>query len=259
MMKFSIKHLAVAAFLGAVSIGSLQAEEGKGEVGKKGEWVQLFNGKDLTGWTPKFVGHPLGENYKNTFRVEDGLLRVCYDKYDKWENNFGHLFYQSEFSHYLLRVEYRFVGEQVKKGPGWAYRNNGLMIHGQTAKSMGKDQNFPDSIEVQLLGGKPDGSGKRPTLNLCTPGTHVVIDGKLIKNHVTNSNSKTYHGDQWVTVEVEVLGNQIIRHKIDGKVVLEYAKPQLNNGTMLEKGTISLQAESHPTDFRKIEVMVIKK
>ncbi len=255
-MKFSIKPIVVAAVMGAVSVASLQAEEGKSE---KGKWVQLFNGKDLTGWTPKFVGHALGENFKDTFRVEDGLLRVCYDKYDKWENNFGHLFYQSEFSHYLLRVEYRFVGEQVKKGPEWAYRNNGLMIHGQTAKSMGKDQKFPDSIEVQLLGGKPDGSGKRSTLNLCTPGTHVVIDGKLVKSHVINSNSKTYHGDQWVTVEVEVLGNEIIRHKIDGKVVLEYANPQLNDGTMLEKGTISLQAESHPTDFRKIEVMVIKK
>ena len=252
-MKFSIKQLAAVAAVGMVSMGTLQAED------QSGDWLQLFNGKDLTGWTPKFVGHKLGENYKNTFRVEDGLLRVSYDQYEQWDNNFGHLFYKSEFSHYILRVEYRFVGAQVKNGPGWAYRNNGLMIHGQTAASMEKDQKFPNSIEVQLLGGKPDGTGERTTLNLCTPGTHVVIDGKLVKRHVINSNSKTYHGDQWVTVEVEVLGSKVIRHKIDGKVVLEYTSPQLNDGTMLEKGTISLQAESHATDFRKIEVKVLKK
>lgn len=252
-MKISIKQCVVALAMGVMSLASVQAED------EKGEWTQLFNGKDLTGWTPKFKGEDLGTNYKNTFRVEDGLLRVCYDKYEKWDRNFGHLFYKSEFSHYILRAEYRFVGEQVKGGPGWAYRNNGLMIHGQTAESMKKDQDFPNSIEVQLLGGKPGGTGKRTTLNLCTPGTHVVYDGKLQKRHVINSNSETYHGDKWVTVEVEVLGGKVIRHKIDGKVVLEYTKPQLNDGTILEKGTISLQAESSPTDFRKIEVKVLKK
>jgi hypothetical protein len=252
-MKHTSKQYLVLFCVWAISLGSLQAEE------EKGEWIQLFNGKDLTGWTPKFEGFELGENYKNTFRVEDGLLRVCYDQYEKWGKNFGHLFYKSEFSHYILRAEYRFMGEQVKGGPGWAYRNNGIMIHGQTAESMGKDQDFPNSIEVQLLGGKSDGTDKRPTLNLCTPGTHVFYEGKLHKSHVINSNSKTFQGDQWVTIEVEVLGSEVIRHKIDGKVVLEYAKPQLNDGTLLEKGTISLQAESSPTDFRKIEVKIIKK
>ena len=222
-----------------------------------GEWIQLFNGKDLDGWTPKFKGHDLGVNYNDTFRVEDGILKVSYDKYEKWNNNFGHLFFKDEFSHYVLRAEYRFVGEQVPGGPGWAFRNNGLMLHGQTAKSMKKDASFPNSIEVQLLGGK--GSGNRTTVNLCTPGTHVVMNGKLRKNHCINSKSKTYHGDQWVTVEIEVRGSESFKHLIDGKVVMEYTKPQLNDGTLLEKGTLSIQAESHPTEFRKIEVKVLKK
>lgn len=238
--------------LAASTLAGLRAEDAKPE------WTPLFNGKDLSGWTPKFKGLELGKNDKNTFRVEEGMLRVCYDQYEKWENNFGHLFYQSEYSHYILRVEYRFTGKQVKGGPGWAYRNNGVMIHGQSAKSMKKDQSFPDSIEVQLLGGKPEGKDKRSTLNLCTPGTHVVYQNKLEKKHVINSQSETYHGDQWVTVEIEVRGSKVIRHQIDGKVVLEYREPQLNDGTLLEKGTISLQAESHPTDFRKIEIKVLK-
>ena len=44
--------------------------------------IQLFNGKDLTGWTPNFKNRDVGENYKNTFRVVDGLLTVSYDDYE---------------------------------------------------------------------------------------------------------------------------------------------------------------------------------
>lgn len=222
-----------------------------------GKWVNLFNGKDMQGWTPKFKGKELGVNYKDTFRVEDGLLKVRYDNYEEWGGMFGHLFFAKPFSHYKLRVEYRFVGEQVKGGPGWAWRNNGVMYHGQTSESMKIGQNFPDSIEFQLLGGKDD--GERSTANLCTPGTDVKMDGKLIKRHVASSTSPTFRGDDWVTVEYEVHGSKIAKHIVDGKVVLEYTDLQLDDGTLLEGGTISLQAESAPIDFRKIEVMVLEK
>ncbi len=232
-------------------------------------WIQLFNGKDLKDWDIKFKDHELGDNYNNTFRVEDGMLRVSYSEWDKWNGKFGHIFYKEEFSHYRLRVEYRFNGEQVKNGPGWAFRNNGLMLHGQSAESMELDQDFPTSIEVQLLGG--DGENKRATMNLCTPGTNVVMNGELLERHCTNSKSKTYHGDKWVSVEVEVRGGAVIRHFVDGEEVMHYEKPQLDpkdkyfdkllpaDGNMiLSKGTISLQAESHNTDFRKIELLVLE-
>lgn len=258
MTRFSLSLLT-----GAVMMATCNAKES--DVTKKndrnkadaGEWIQLFNGRDLTEWTPKFKREKLGVNFKNTFRVEGGLLKVSYDQYEKWNNDFGHLFYKDEFSHYILRCEYRFVGEQVKGGPGWAKRNNGLMIHGQTAESMKKDQDFPNSIEVQLLGGT--GKGNRPTLSICTPGTQLEYKGKLTKAHVIPSKGPTFHGDQWVTVEIEVRGSEVIRHKVGGKVIMEYNKPQLDDGTLLEKGTISIQAESHPTEFRKIELKVLKK
>jgi len=228
-------------------------------------WIPLFNGKDLTGWKVKICGHDLGDNFGNTFRVEDGLLKVTYDKYEKFDGKFGHLFHEGTFRNYRLRIEYRFVGEQVPGGPGWALRNSGMMIHGQAPETLRKDQPFPVSIEVQLLGG--GGSGQRPTANLCTPGTHVVIGGQLVTRHITNSTSKTYHGDQWVTVEVEVRGNRI-RHLVEGQTVLEYADPQLDEGDadakrllaagqpkMLTGGSISLQSESHPVEFRKVELL----
>jgi hypothetical protein len=231
----------------------------------KGKWVQLFNGKDLTGWKVKLAGHEVGDNWGDTFRVENGVLKVAYDKYTKFDSKFGHLFHEKPYSNYIFRVEYRFVGDQCPGGPSWALRNSGVMIHGQTPESMRKDQSFPVSIEVQFLGGT---GGKRPTANLCTPGTHVVMEGKLVKQHCINSTAKTYDGDQWVTVEVEVHGNKLIRHKIGGETVIEYTQPQLdendtdakglikkNGGVMLNGGTISLQAESHPVEFRKVEIM----
>ena len=193
---------------------------------KSGEWIQLFNGKDLDGWTPKIKGYAAGENYGNTFRVENGVLKVGYDQYKAFDGKFGHLFYKAPFSNYRLRVEYRFTGNQSPGGPGWAIRNSGVMIHGESPETMDKDQEFPASIEVQLLGG--DGRRERPTANLCTPGTDVVMDGKIVPRHCTNSKSKTYHGDGWVTVEIEARGNKSIKHLMDGKVVLEYGDTQLD-------------------------------
>jgi hypothetical protein len=232
-----------------------------------GEWIPLFNGKDLTGWTPKIKGYELGDNYADTFRVEDGVLKVLYDKYEgPFRGRFGHLFYKDQFSHYILRLEYRFVGEQAEAGPGWAIRNSGAMIHGQTPDTMRKDQDFPVSIEVQLLGG--DGKNPRSTGNLCTPSTNVVYKGKLHTDHCTNSTSDTFAGDQWVTCEIEVHGGKLLKHKINGKTVIEYSEPQLDerdadgkrlldagSPKMVTGGTISLQSESHPVEFRKVELM----
>lgn len=234
-------------------------------------WIQLFNGRDLQGWTPKIKGYPAGENFAETFRVEDGILKVRYGEGygNAFKNRFGHLFYNRPLSNYLLRVEYRFVGKQLPDGPGWAKRNNGVMLHGQTAESMRLNQDFPVSIEYQLLGGL--GKGERTTANLCSPGTHVEYRGKLYTPHVLNSTSKTYHGDQWVTVEAEVRGSKYIKHIVDGTAVLEYQLPQYdpadndakplikkNGGKLLiEGGTISIQSESAPCDFRRIEIKML--
>lgn len=232
----------------------------------KKEWIQLFNGKDLKDWTVKIAGHEVGDNFGNTFRVKDGKMTVGYEKYDDFAKQYGHIFYKDKFSYYDIVVEYRFVGDQVKGGEGWATRNSGIMLHCQDPKTMPKLQDFPISIEVQLLGGL--GKGKRTTANLCTPGTNVVMNGKLWTDHCTNSTSQTYDGDQWVRVEVQVRGNEKITHIIDGQTVLSYEKPQIGGGAVsnyrpdvkidgqqLSEGYISLQSESHPVEFRKVELL----
>jgi hypothetical protein len=254
-----MKAITIIAAVVAMA-GGVSAEEAK--------WESLFNGKDLTGWTPKIRGCDAGENFQNTFRVKDGVLKVDYSDYKEWDNRYGHLFYEKKFSHYRLRAEYRFTGEQLKGGPGWALRNSGIMVHSEGPKMMEKSQDFPTSLEVQLLGG--NGKDKRTTGNLCTPGTHVEIAGKLETRHCIESTSKTFHGDQWVTIEVEVRGNDVIKHFINGEEVITYAKPQYGGdahadalakvaGTkMISEGYFCLQSESHPVEFRKIEIQVIK-
>ena len=231
-----------------------------------GEWISLFNGENLDNWIPKFTGFELGENYRNTFRVEDGYLTVSYDEWPTFNSEFGHLYYDQVFSHYLLRIEYRFIGDQVNDGPGWAFRNNGLMLHSQDPRTMTIDQEFPVSIEAQLLGG--NGSADRQTANVCTPGTHAEFGGELVTRHCTNSISGTYHGDQWVTAEFEVRGHQAMVFRANGETVFELEHPQLDPSDpdaqallaegaplMLDKGFITIQAESHPTQFRKIELL----
>lgn len=253
-----------AVVLTATCAVAVQAQESE----PRSEWTQLFNGRDLDGWTVKITGHELGEDPARTFRVEDGLLTVSYDAYSGFDGDFGHLFYRTEFSHYALRVEYRFLGKQAPGGPSWAFRNSGVMVHGQAPESMTRDQEFPVSIEFQFLGG--DGSNERPTGNLCTPGTNVVMDGELVTRHCTNADAPTFHGDQWVSAEIEVHGDSLLRHIINGSLVLEYTRPQLDpddadaqrllteDGLALRKGYIALQAESHPIQFRKVELRVIE-
>jgi len=248
--------LSLFAILTLLYVNQVSAQKG---------WINLFNGKDLKNWTIKISKHELNENYANTFRVENGLLKVNYDGYTNFDQQYGHIFYKKPFSAYLLKITYRFVGEQAKGGEGWALRNSGAMLHGQAPGTMLKDQDFPISVEAQILGG--DGEHERHTSNLCTPGTQVLFEDKLFTPHCLDSKSKTYAGDQWVTAEFLVLRDSVIKHIIDGEVVLEYTKPQIGGGNVtnfdpkvkidgapLKSGYISLQSESHPIEFKTVQL-----
>ena len=235
-------------------------------------WISLFNGKDLDGWTPKIRGYDFGDNLHNTFRVEEGVIKVSYDGYDgEFKDRFGHLYYKTPYSNYKLKMQYRFTGNQLKDGPGWATRNSGVMIHCEDPATIDKDQKFPLCIEVQMLGGITEGES-RSTANLCTPGTNVVMDGELVTAHCNNSISETYYGEQWVSLEVEVHNDSLIVHKINDKEVLRYSKPQFGGadmddfnadfkkklGNAVKSGYISLQSESHPVEFKNIELLELK-
>lgn len=246
----------------------------------KEDWVSLFNGKDLTGWDIKIAGYEVNDNYKNTFIVQDSMIRVNYMEYDTFTTQYGHMYYNKPYSHYKIRMQYRFTGNQVPGGASWNVRNSGIMLHSQSAASLGLDQDFPISLEMQYLGGL--GKGDRTTGNLCTPGTIVDINGQLDMAHCINSNSKTYNGDQWVTAEAIMLGDSIAHFMIEGETVLTFTNSRIGGGyvgknhnfkdgkvaneeewlkkdnTPLSSGYIALQAESHPIDFKNIEILELK-
>lgn len=232
-------------------------------------WIPLFNGKNLDGWTIKITGHPLGENYADTFLVEDGTIKVSYDKYGKFDKQFGHLYSNLAYSHYILRLEYRFSGQMMPDAPNYVNLNSGVMIHSQSPQSMTLNQEFPASLEVQFLA--DEGKGPRPTANMCSPGTHIEMEGKLITQHIVQSTAPTFPAGEWVRIEAEVHGNDEIIYRVNGTEVLRYQHPQLDPkdpraeeiikagaAMQLSFGHIALQAEGQPVWFRNIELMSLE-
>ncbi len=235
-------------------------------------WVSLFDGKTLKGWTPKIRGFPLGENYNNTFRVKDGSLVVSYDQYDKFGERFGHIFYAKPFKAYRLRLDYRFIGQTPADTPGWAIANNGVMIFSQDPKTMAAGDSFPVSVEAQLLGPAP--GQNRFNSNMCSPGTNVVMDGKLVTTHCINAKTPAPPNGEWVKFEVEVSPSGDVVQKVNGAVTISYSQVQLDpKGDManskplveaaggkltLDGGYIALQSEGAPIEFRNIEILELK-
>ena len=234
---------------------------------KKDNWIPLFNGKDISNWTVKIHHHEVGDNYGNTFRVEDGVIKIRYDQYDDFKDRFGHLFYNTPYSHYKLKFDYRFTGIWRKDAPEYTELNSGVMYHSQDPKTILKEQDWPISVEFQLLAGLKD-SLPRPTGNMCSPGTDVVFEGKIDPRHCINSSSKTYYGDQWVHAELIVRGDSLVTHIINGDTVLTYSKPQIGGGVanrydpkikvdgrLLKSGFIALQSEGQEIDFKNIRLL----
>ena len=235
------------------------------------EWISLFNGKDLSGWTVKITGHPLGKNFADTFRVEEGILKVSYNDYKQFDKQYGHLYTNIPYAKYRLRMEYRFTGKMMPDAPKYVNLNSGLMIHSQSPQSLELDQHFPVSLEFQFLA--DEGNGKRATGNVCTPGTNLEIDGKLITQHIVKSSAPTFPAHEWVAIEIEVQGNEYVIHRVNGQEVLRYERPQIDPAgrvesadkllqagalTQLSFGFIALQAEGQPVWFRNIELQPLE-
>jgi hypothetical protein len=232
-------------------------------------WISLFDGRNLDNWMVKIYHHETGVNFGNTFRAEDDMIKVRYDGYGAFNDQFGHLYYKQPFSHYHLKMEYRFTGQLHQGAPSYTLLNSGVMFHSQDPRTMPKEQNWPISVEMQFLAGLGDGK-PRPTGNMCSPGTEIVYQGKQYNGHCLNSTSKTYGKDEWVQAELIVLGDSLIQHIINGDTVLQYSKPTMGGGVVdgydkalwqpgkpLKSGYIALQSEGQPIDFRNIRLKAL--
>ena len=259
MKQFSILLSVIVLFINSGCHPSNKAQ-------RNGQWISLFNGKDINDWMVKIHRHAVNVNFGNTFRVEDSMIKVRYDQYDDFNEQYGHLYYKTPFSWFHLKLEYRFVGQLQRGAPSYTLRNSGVMFHSQDPRSMPVEQDWPISVEMQFLGGLSDGKS-RPTGNMCSPGTDVVYQGKIAKDHCITSSSKTYDGDQWVKAELIVFGDSLVTHVINGDTVLQYSKPQIGggianrydpkikqDGKLLTSGFVALQSEGQPIDFRNIAI-----
>lgn len=274
-MKTEIKRI-----LFVILIATSCAKPSVNESASKEEWESLFNGKDLTGWDIKIAGYDLNDNYNNTFQVKDGAIVASYDAYETFGREFGHLYYKNSYSYYRVRMQYHFFGKQASGGPGYAFLNSGVMVHSQSAKSLDKNQTFPVSLEMQFLA--CDSTHQRPTGNVCTPGTGVHMNGEATLAHCIDSDSKFLDEKEWVSAEVIVLGDSVVHHVVNGDTVFTYQKPFITdifvggntnwtsagfvdslqwinkNTQLLSEGYIALQAESHPVEFKNIELLNLK-
>ena len=262
-MKKPLFFLSILTIL-LISCQSAPTQEEATEA-KSPQWVSLFNGEDLDGWLIRITGKPFGENFGNTFRVEDGILKIRYDEYGSFDEQFGALYYNRPFTNYRLKAEYRFVGETAPGAPSWGFRDSGVQYHGQDPRNMPIEQQFPVCLEYNLHGG--NGTDERPDGQICAIGMTIEIDGHPNESFCTDPTIKrTFHGDQWVTLEIDVQDDQI-RHFVNGEEILAFSNPALDpnheiaktlirdGNTAVHSGFVSLQSNSHPIDFRKIEIM----
>ena len=131
---------------------------------------------------------------------------------------------------------------------------------------MRKDQEFPVSAEFDIVGGRLLGS--HPTGDVCENGTRVTIAGAVLLAKCSKLSPVTIPGDEWVTILAEVQGAARVRQIVNGQLVVEYtdivlddkdpdAARLLNFGgdRSLGSGYISIQANSHPIEFRRIEIL----
>lgn len=254
-----MRRLAAGLVLAAACMAGPAAAQG---------WKPLFDGRSLKGWTPKIAGYPAGDNFADTFRVEDRAIVVSYAGYDRFGNRFGHLFQEAPWAAYRLRLRYKVLETgALPDTPAWARSNSGVMFAAPAPQAMGLGQPFPVSVEFQILGA--DGPGPRPTGSVCTPGTHVTLADGRAKAHCTISSGPTISNGRWVRLELEVRPDGEVIQRIEGKEVLRYRKVELDPTDPLARDMtdgdpafpgrwIALQSEGHPIAFRDIEIQPLK-
>ncbi|HBH24075.1 MAG TPA: DUF1080 domain-containing protein [Cytophagales bacterium] len=233
------------------------------------KWTPIFNGENLDNWTIKISGSELHENFGNTFRVEDNMMKVRYDQYEQFGNRFGHIFYNTPQSNYRLRLKYRFMGEKMEDSPAWTLMNNGVMIHAQDPATMALVpdpldtamnfmDHFPVSVECQLLGQPEDKVEMVTTANICKVGSSFQVQGEVPEKNIFPSTIGRFPSGQWVNLELIVYSDSLVHHVVNRDTVATYTNLQLADGTPLTNGYIAFQSEAHPIDFKDVELMELK-
>jgi len=201
--------------------------------------IDLFNGKDLTGWhidVPKMDEDP---TVRNPFIVRNGLLVSL-------GTPGGHLITDEVYRDYRLEVEYRFAGE-----PG----NCGILVHASTPRAL--YGMFPKSIEVQMM---HENAGDFWCIveDITVPDMEArrgpreewgVTEGKNRRILNLTDGSENPVGE-WNTMVIETLGNTI-KVWVNGDLV------NYGYDATASEGQIAVQAEGSEVEFRKLRLTPI--
>lgn len=202
--------------------------------------VELFNGKDLSGWHADVPEMDTNTNARNPFIVRNGMLVSL-------GTPGGHLITDKEYENYRLQVEYRF--------PSVA-GNSGVLVHTSTPRALYKM--FPKSIEVQLEHGNA-GDFWCIVQDITVPNMEKrrgpkeqwgTTEGKQRRIINLTDNSEKPIGE-WNTMVIECVKDTVKVWENGDLVNCGY------NATA-QKGKIALQSEGSEVEFRKLELTPIK-
>ena len=200
--------------------------------------IQLFNGRDLSGWWPDVPTRDTTAEAPDSFVVRDGMLVSL-------GRPRGHLLTEASYRDYRLEVEYRFPGK-----PG----NCGVLVHASRLRAL--EKMFPQSIEVQmnhLHAGDfwciqenievPDMESRRPRKEGQKYGGSEG-DARRILNLTDNSEKPP---GEWNTMIVETRG-RTLKVWVNGDLVNE------GFNSTADRGRIAIQAEGSEVEFRRVQI-----
>lgn len=233
------------------------AGAGGGAGGASDGWVKIFNGQDLTGWSPLIHKSAYKQDPYNTFRADpvNHVIKVTYEDYPNgFEDRCGLLYYDKLLTNYRVRVTYRFLEPQAPGPVSWGKNNTGLMIFGIDPAKVTGDPEFPPLIEIQLLGANSTGGNTTP--NMCVPGgmTMKKSTAECGNNHTGVAPPPAA---EWVTVEAEVHvkgDTKVFQYPNKTTPVITMSGP-VYQGKDVVNGYLSLQSESQPLEYKDIELM----
>jgi hypothetical protein len=240
-------------------------------------WIQLFNGKDLKGWSTFLQKQNKNEDPSKVFQVQNGAIHVYGNRSAGTVVPAGYLASDAEFANYHLRLEYKWGAK--KFAPRDKQRRDAGLLYHVTAP----DVIWPRCIECQI---QENDTGDCFTVrgtqlsasiemeNIETPGGFKLLprykpEDRGGKQQTVGEGgiarivkSSIHERDGWNMVELIIRGCDDTVHIVNGHTVFNGSDlRQLNaknkSWEPLTHGRIALQAEFAEVFYRNVEIRPI--
>ncbi|MDF1812011.1 MAG: DUF1080 domain-containing protein [Verrucomicrobiales bacterium] len=229
MLNLIKKWNVLAVLTTLIALGNLSAEEG---------FVDLFNGKDLSGWT-------ISEEHPDSYSVKDGVLIV--------KGGRSHIFYTGEvsdgnFKNFELKV-------RAKTFPG---ANSGVYFHTKYQKEGWPDNGYECQVNSTHKDPKKTGSlyGVKNIIVL-KEGQKEPKGDNAVREEAPSTDG------EWFDYHIKVVDKRITI-KVNGEITVDYEEPAEGSGTnfkgrKVSGGTFAIQAHDPDSEvhYESIQVKVL--